>query len=111
MNDTTDVLMSQRTMKHFSVLHFLHVSEVCKRTFANCCCSTSGVPPKWERSIQPFRLYPSPALRTVEISCPATGDPKPSITWLKDGMSFDFRQSGKVSVLEICFVFQTTLRE
>jgi len=58
----------------------------------------SGSPPRWESPIPPFRLLPSPALRTITFTCPAVGDPKPSITWLKNGASFEARQSGKVQI-------------
>ena len=53
--------------------------------------------PQWAGDVPEFRLETTPALRTVDLKCPAQGNPKPTIRWLKNGQPFTGRP-GEVRV-------------
>jgi len=49
--------------------------------------------PRWLGDVPEYRLVTTPALRTVDLKCPASGNPTPTIRWLKDGQPFSGRPS------------------
>jgi len=57
----------------------------------------AGDPPKWTRDMELSNSVWEVAGKTVQLKCPASGNPIPSIRWLKDGQPFTQRPIGNVS--------------
>jgi len=62
--------------------------------------------PRWVGDVPAFRLETTPALRTIDFRCPAQGNPRPTIRWLKNGQPFTGRP-GEVRITS----FVSSIRE
>ena len=47
--------------------------------------------PRWTGNMPEFQVKRTPALHTVDLKCPAHGNPKPTIRWLKNNQPFTER--------------------
>ena len=58
----------------------------------------SAGPPRWTQKKDNIHLVVKPAASYVVLKCPAEGVPVPTIEWLKNGLPFEKRSIGPVSV-------------
>lgn len=66
--------------------------HLCRRpilSFSDLCASSAAMAPQW---VMPEKmekqLHAVPASMTVRFRCPATGNPVPTLHWLKNGEEF-----------------------
>ena len=51
----------------------------------------AGVAPGWSKRKNDIKMYNLYLETTAELKCQAEGEPKPTVTWLKDGQPFTER--------------------
>ncbi|CAH1258461.1 FGFR2 [Branchiostoma lanceolatum] len=56
-------------------------------------------PPEWQKPEDNQKIIAAPAGNTVKMRCPATGNPRPTIRWLKDKQ--EFRESDRMEGYKI----------
>ena len=82
---TTFYLYTDR--RYISFVSTLHYSGV---------AWTEGAAPKWTRKKSDHKMLWETAGKTLELRCPAEGDPPLTIRWLKDKQPLTVRYLGKV---------------